>query len=116
MKCSKDDDENVQVEMKLGQVNAQLRSATSERAGYDFKARCEAQRATLVHRLNGINSRLTAMNYERGLRSSEAKNAADDFPRFFMALAKEMLAEPIYNRIVVASHHRQQEQQDDRKR
>ena len=105
-------DDKAAVEVKLSQVKAQIRSAGTDRVGQDYKANCEAQRATLVAKLNGINKRLTAMNYAKGVRAAEAKAAADDFPKMFMQLAREMLAGPVYDRITVAAHHRQREQRD----
>jgi hypothetical protein len=56
-----------------------------------------------------MNHLLMSINYERATKKTEAQAGKDEFPKFFMMLAKEMLAEQVYNRIVVAAVHRQRE-------
>ena len=103
-----------QVEQHLAAINARLRQAkaafngsTRSQTGYDTVARWESQRATLVGKLTRMNALLSNMNYERRVTQVEACEAEDGFPRLFMTLAREMLADEVYNRIVVAAVHRQ---------
>jgi hypothetical protein len=103
-----------QVEQHLAAINARLRQAkaafngnTRSQTGYDTVARWESQRATLVGKLTRMNALLSNMNYERRVTQVEAREAEDGFPRLFMTLAREVLADEVYNRIVVAAVHRQ---------
>ena len=84
--------------------------------GYDFTAKWEAQRSTLVRRMTGINKKLMEMKFDRAMKTADEIQQRGDYPQIFMALAKEMLAEPIYNRIAVAAHHRHQDHLNERKR
>jgi hypothetical protein len=110
-------------EAKLALINAQLRRAkgaftgnTRNQSGHEIVAKWESQRATLVGRLNRMNALLSQMNFDRKTKHADDEAQHDNLPKVFMAMAREMLADEIYNRVFVAAVHRMRDAADDRRR
>jgi hypothetical protein len=79
-------------------------------------ARTEAQRTSLVRKVAWCQRELAEIKQQQfSAREAEqrplkkAEEVRKQLPEIFFELAKEMLAEPVFDRIMIAAVHRQQE-------
>ena len=98
------------IEKKLSQLRGQIATARRRynhgehgRVAHDTIQKWEAERADLAQEAADHTRILTEMKWERSLQS-EAR--AVEFGSVFKELASEMLAQPVYDRIIQATIHR----------
>lgn len=74
----------------------------------------EVEHEKLKQKITAIHKRLTELRYDKRQFSDEAhRRDNESFGKVFQAMAKEMLAGPIYERILVATIHRHEDMRDE---
>lgn len=105
--------EKIRISQALTDIKARMATADVERqrTGRYVPRRTwlewTERRATLVAELQAVEVELAATKV-LAVRAHEAVNAPqrEAFARLFMKTAREMLAEPIYARLIIATTHR----------
>jgi hypothetical protein len=103
-----------QIELKLGRVNALIQESELRRGTFATRSVNPSERARWVQEKRLLMGELNAARLERmkfhqeRLRRQKAGRADRDkeFDMVFRAVAKEVLAGPVYDRIITATIHR----------
>lgn len=108
--------EKMQAETKLAMLNNSIAQAKNNfttnsrnQAGYDFLAKAQSQRGALIRKVSWCQRQVAEIKREELAQRNEEVIEEQRFSDVFMEMAREMLAEPVYNRIMVAAVHRQRE-------
>lgn len=101
-------DRKKDLEIKIGKLTLQIKIAkdrhwrgSHDQLDFTVYERMEQQRANLLNEIRDIDKRLTQLKMQKVEQARP-----DRISSAFVTLAKEMLAEPIFNRIMVAALHR----------
>jgi hypothetical protein len=112
-----------EVEVQLSLINSRLiegrtalKRGSMRETSFDQVSQWEKQRANLIRKMAAMDRLLMQAKIDRVAEQSqqddqryEQQAVVDQFPQIFMAMAKELLAHEVYNRIFIATVHRQRE-------
>lgn len=100
------------MEEKLGKLSLQIRIARANYGGhggegavaYEHYTRMEREKANLIREMRQIEKVLSRMKID--MLQQHPGDEESHLAKAFMKMAREMLAEPVFNRILVAATHR----------
>ena len=103
------------LEIEISRLNANIAEAQIRRGSFnhgravrvDHLADWHARKAELVREMQSVEAALSKIRLAMSHRKPQEDRT---FERTFMVVAKEMLAEPVYQRIITATLHRAAEQ------
>lgn len=112
--------EKTAVEGRLAALNHSIAQAKNNhrhnsprQTGYDWLAIAASQRLALIRKVNWCQNQLAEIKTEELATQETREVQIRGIPDFFMELAEELLAKPVFDRVLVAAIHRQRGRKKD---